>query len=150
MPPGPPPRAGSEPGEKIVSGPSIRADRLKIHTLNRKCIVIPVWFESVKFTIDRQWYYWVRQNHEQHSRVPGPLPGGQVPVIFTGFPPSRRHGLLHSHETTNSYQSELVLIHKHLPRNSLSIRYGRIMNTQLSLYSLPPDLPTMTTIWAQL
>jgi len=53
MQPGPPPRAGSDPGEKIVSGPSIRVERLKIITLNRKCIVTWVWFESVKFTIDR-------------------------------------------------------------------------------------------------
>lgn len=32
-------------------------------------------------------YYRERQKHMKHNRVPGPLPGGLAPVIFTASPP---------------------------------------------------------------
>jgi hypothetical protein len=56
-----PPKAGLGPGN-LFSGPSLRADRLKTFTLNRKdWLFVAEWSKGLICTIDVHWYYREKQ-----------------------------------------------------------------------------------------
>jgi len=129
MPPGPPtPGAGSDQCEKNCFGPLIKRGPAKNHYTKPKMHsdLGLVWKCSI--CIRQMTILPSKTKSWATLSAPGPPSGLSGPGNLYRLP----HRLVGTAceirmKQWNRYESELVLIQEHLPRNSMSIRYVRIM-----------------------